>query len=108
FSIPLLVIMGLSARAAQWGREFPPPGRQARIYALEVFLLAATIAMNTASVLPGSGTWHNLATLLAHLVPPVLIVIAVTLQPMVAAFLADILTAAEHQAGHPHREDPAA
>jgi hypothetical protein len=95
FSVPLLVIMGLSARAAQWGKEFPPPGRQGRIYALEAFLLAATIAMNTASVLPGAGTWHNLATLLAHLLPPVLIVIAVTLQPMVGGFLAEILTTAE-------------
>ena len=95
FSIPLLVIMGLSARAAQWGKEFPAPGRQGRIYALEGFLLAATIAMNTASVLPGAGSWRNLATLLAHLLPPVLIVIAVTLQPVVAGFLAEILTTAE-------------
>ncbi len=99
FSIPLLVIMGLSARAAQWGRTFPPPGREARIYALEVFLLTATIAMNTAAVLPGTGTWHNLATLLAHLLPPVLIVIAVTLQPLVAGFLAEILTDASSQLG---------
>ncbi len=98
FSIPLLVIMGLSARAAQWGRVFPPPGRQGRIYALEVFLLAATIAMNTAAVLPGTGAWRDLATLLAHLVPPVLIVIAVTLQPLVAGFLAEILTDAHHSA----------
>ncbi|PZS32650.1 MAG: hypothetical protein DLM61_06520 [Pseudonocardiales bacterium] len=92
FSIPLLVIMGLSARAAQFGRTFPPRPARARVYALEVFLLAATIAMNTVSVLPDTGTWHNLATLLAHLVPPVLIVIAVALQPLVAGFLAEILT----------------
>jgi hypothetical protein len=58
-------------------------------------LLLATIAMNTVSVLPGAGTWHNLATLLAHLVPPVLIVIAVALQPLVAGFLAEILTNAQ-------------
>ncbi len=92
FSIPLLVIMGLSARAAQFGRTFPPRAQRARVYALEVFLLAATIAMNTVSVLPDTGTWHNLATLLAHLLPPVLIVIAVALQPLVAGFLAEILT----------------
>jgi hypothetical protein len=96
FSVPLLVIMGLSARAAQFGREFPPRPQRARVYALEVFLLAATISMNTVSVLPGmGGTWHNLATLLAHLVPPVLIVIAVALQPLVAGFLAEILTDAQ-------------
>ncbi len=92
FSVPLLVIMGLSARAAQFGRSFPPRGQRGRVYALEVFLLLATISMNTVSVLPGMGTWHNLATLLAHLVPPVLIVIAVALQPLVAGFLAEILT----------------
>lgn len=107
FSVPLLAIMGLSARAAQWGKEFPPPGRQGRIYALEAFLLAATIAMNTASVLPGAGTWHNLATLLAHLLPPVLIVIAVTLQPMVGGFLAEILITAEQQTTHRAAADSA-
>jgi hypothetical protein len=99
FSVPLLVIMGLSARASQWGRTFPPPDKQGRIYALEGFLLASTIAMNTASVLPGAGTWHNLATLLAHLLPPVLIVIAVALQPLVAGFLAEVLTTAQLDAG---------
>jgi hypothetical protein len=92
FSVPLLVIMGLSARAAQFGRTFPPRAQRARVYALEVFLLAATVTMNTVAVLPGIGAWHNVATLLAHLVPPVLIVIAVTLQPLVAGFLAEILT----------------
>jgi hypothetical protein len=84
--------MGLSARAAQFGRMFPPRAQRARVYALEVFLLAATVTMNTVAVLPGIGAWHNVATLLAHLVPPVLIVIAVTLQPLVAGFLAEILT----------------
>jgi hypothetical protein len=92
FSVPLLVIMGLSARAAQFGRTFPPKAQRGRVYALEAFLLLATISMNTVSVLPGMGSWHNLAALLAHLVPPVLIVIAVALQPLVAGFLAEILT----------------
>jgi hypothetical protein len=92
FSVPLLVIMGLSARAAQFGRTFPPRSQRGRVYALEAFLLAATITMNTVAVLPGIGDWHNVATLLAHLVPPILIVIAVTLQPLVAGFLAEILT----------------
>jgi hypothetical protein len=55
FSVPLLVIMGLSARAAQFGRHFPPRAQRARVYALEVFLLLATISMNTVSVLPGMG-----------------------------------------------------
>ncbi|HEY1971123.1 MAG TPA: hypothetical protein VGH89_24420 [Pseudonocardia sp.] len=95
FSIPLLVLMGLSAQATQWNRTFPPPAHRARVYWLEAFLLMATIGMNTVSVLPGIGSWRNVATLLAHLVPPVLIVIAVTLQPMVAGFLAETLTAAE-------------
>ncbi len=94
FSVPLLVIMGLSARVAQFGATFPPPAQRGRVYAVEAFLLIATIAMNTVSVLPGVGSWHNAATLLAHLVPPVLIVIAVALQPLVAGFLAEILTGA--------------
>ena len=92
FSIPLLVIMALSARAAQFGRTFPPPAHRVRVYALEVFLLIATIAMNTVSVTPQFGRWAGAATLLAHLVPPVLIVIAVALQPLVTGFLSEILT----------------
>ena len=106
FSIPLLVIMGLATQAAQWDRTFPPPAHRTRVYALEVFLLAATIGMNTVSVLPGIGSWHNVATLLAHLVPPVLIVVAVTLQPLVAGFLAEILTAAEHNTALASRTEP--
>lgn len=93
FSLPLLVIMAVSAQAAQWDRAFPPPDQSGRVYALEAFLLIATVAMNTVSVLPGVGSWQGFATLLAHLVPPVLIVIAVVLQPLIAAFLAGILTA---------------
>ncbi len=93
FSLPLLVIMAVSAQAAQWDRAFPPPDQRGRVYALEAFLLIATIAMNTVSVLPGVGSWQGVSTLLAHLVPPVLIVIAVVLQPLIAAFLAGILTA---------------
>jgi hypothetical protein len=92
FSLPLLVIMAIAAHAAQWNESFPPPNQRGRVYALEVFLLTATIAMNTVSVLPGAGTWHNVATLLAHLVPPMLIVVAVVLQPLVSGFLAGILT----------------
>jgi hypothetical protein len=93
FSLPLLVIMAVSARAAQWDRAFPPPDQRAQVYTLETFLLIATIAMNTVSALPRVGSWQGFATLLAHLVPPVLIVIAVVLQPLIAAFLAGILTA---------------
>lgn len=92
FSIPLLVIMAISAHATQWNQTFPPPGQRGRVYNLEVFLLISTIAMNIVSVLPGVGTWHNVATLLAHLVPPMLIVVAVVLQPLIAGFLAGILT----------------
>lgn len=106
FSIPLLVIMALAAQAAQWNRTFPPPTHRARVYWLEAFLLAATIGMNTVSVLPGIGSWHNVATLLAHLVPPVLIVVAVTLQPLVAGFLAEILTAAEQNTPVAGRPEP--
>jgi len=94
FSIPLLVIMAISAQATGWNQTFPPPAQRGRVYLLESFLLAATIAMNTVSVLPGVGAWHNTATFLAHLVPPMLIVVAVVLQPLIAGFLADILTTA--------------
>ena len=47
-----------------------------------------------------------MATLLAHLVPPVLIVVAVTLQPLVAGFLAELLTAAEHNTALASRTEP--
>lgn len=94
FSIPLLVIMSVAARAAQFGRLFPPPHQRLKVHALKGFLLAATVALNTASVLPGTGSWVSVTTLLAHLVPPLLIVVAVMLQPLVAGFLADVLTSA--------------
>jgi hypothetical protein len=102
FSIPLLVIMAISAHATQWNQTFPPAAHRNRVYALEGFLLASTIALNTVSVLPGAGTWHNTATLLAHLIPPMLIVVAVVLQPLIAGFLADILmtTATADAAGN--------
>ncbi|GEL27053.1 hypothetical protein PSU4_60070 [Pseudonocardia sulfidoxydans NBRC 16205] len=91
FSMPLLVIMTLHARAAQWGRTFPAPENRTRIRLLEAFLLLATMTINAAPVLPVLGTWRNVTTLLAHLAPPVLIVVAIVLQPLAAAFLATIL-----------------
>ena len=92
FSIPLLVIMSVAARAAQFGRVFPPPAQRGKVHALKAFLLAATVALNISSVVPGTGQWVDLTTLLAHLVPPLLIVVAVMLQPLVAGFLAELLT----------------
>lgn len=94
FALPLLVIMALQARAAQWGRTFPAPEHRHKVMALEAGLLLATITINTSPVLPVLGTWKNTTTLLAHLAPPVLIVVAVVLQPMAASFLAGILEAA--------------
>jgi hypothetical protein len=94
FALPLLVIMALQARAAQWGRTFPAPEHRRKVMALEAGLLLATITINTSPVLPVLGTWKNTTTLLAHLAPPVLIVVAVVLQPMAASFLAGILEAA--------------
>jgi hypothetical protein len=92
FSIPLLVIMSVAARAAQFGRVFPPPAERNKVHALKGFLLTATVLLNISSVVPGTGRWVDLTTLLAHLVPPLLIVVAVMLQPLVAGFLADLLT----------------
>ncbi|MGH8920052.1 MAG: hypothetical protein ACRD0H_17255 [Actinomycetes bacterium] len=92
FSIPLLVIMALSARAAQFGRTFPPPNKRVQVYLMEAFLLVATIAMNSVAVLPGFGRWQGTAMLLAHVFPPVLIAASVVLQPLVAGFLGEILT----------------
>jgi hypothetical protein len=91
FSLPLLVIMTLHARAAQWGRTFPARENRTRVRVLEAFLLLATMAINASPVLPVLGTWHDVTTLLAHLAPPVLIVVAIVLQPLAAAFLATIL-----------------
>ncbi|HEY3611957.1 MAG TPA: hypothetical protein VGL06_30990 [Pseudonocardiaceae bacterium] len=92
FSLPLVTIMTLQARAAQWGRVFPSPTGRRKVYALEVGLLAATILVNTSSVVPGLGHWQSTTVLLAHLAPPLLILVAVTLQPMAAAFVAEVLT----------------
>jgi hypothetical protein len=92
FSLPLVVIMTLQARAAQWGRVFPSQTGRGKVYALEAGLLFATILVNTSSVVPGLGRWHGTTVLLAHLAPPLLILVAVTLQPMAAGFIAEVLT----------------
>lgn len=99
FSMPLLVIMLVQAVAAQWGRRFPAPEHRGKVYALEAALLGATMLVNTSSVLPVLGEWVDTTTLLAHLAPPALIVVAVVLQPMIAAFLAGILADAHVDAG---------
>lgn len=92
FSLPLIMIMTLQARAAQWGREFPSTSGRRKVYALEAGLLLATVLVNTSSVVPGLGHWRSVTVLLAHLAPPLLILVAVTLQPMAAAFIAEVLT----------------
>jgi hypothetical protein len=92
FSLPLVMIMTLQARAAQWGREFPSTTGRRKVYALEAALLMATILVNTSNVVPGLGHWQGATVLLAHLAPPLLILVAVTLQPMAAAFIAEVLT----------------
>src|SRR5581483_3128734 len=61
FSIPLLVIMAIAAHATGWNQTFPPPAQRTRVCTLEAFLLTSTIAMNTVSVLPETGIWHNTA-----------------------------------------------
>jgi hypothetical protein len=94
FSLPLVMIMTLQARAAQWGRVFPSTTGRRKVYALEAGLLLATILVNTSSVVPGLGRWQGTTVLLAHLAPPLLILVAVTLQPMAAAFIAEVLTSA--------------
>ena len=98
FSLPLVVIMTLQARAAQWGRAFPTPAGRRKVYALEAGLLLATVLVNTSSVVPGLGRWQGTTMLLAHLAPPLLILVAVTLQPMAAAFIAEVLTNAHIEA----------
>jgi hypothetical protein len=92
FSLPLVVIMTLQARAAQWGRAFPTATGRRKVYALEAGLLLATVLVNTSSVVPVMGRWQGVTVLLAHLAPPLLILVAVTLQPMAAAFIAEVLT----------------
>ena len=101
FSLPLLVVMALHARAAQWGRTFPAAEHRRKVVGLEAGLLAATVLVNSAGVLPGLGVWRDTTTLLAHLAPPVLILVAVLLQPLVASFLAEILADAHVDAADP-------
>ena len=98
FSLPLVVIMAVQAVAAGWGRTFPTREHRTKVYALEAGLLGATVLLNISPVVPGLGRWVDTTTLLAHLVPPALILVAVTLTPLVGAFLAGILADAHHDA----------
>ena len=99
FSVPLVVIMAVHAVAAAWGRAFPAREHRSKVYALEAGLWAATTLINVSPVVPGLGRWADTTTLLAHLAPPTLILVAVLLQPMVAGFLAAILAAAHVDVG---------
>lgn len=103
FSLPLVMIMTLQARAAQWGRVFPSTTGRRKVYALEAGLLTATVLVNTSSVVPGLGRWQGTTVLLAHLAPPLLILVAVTLQPMAAAFIAEVLTNAHIETTQGHK-----
>ena len=91
FALPLLVLMTLRARAAQWGRAFPSRDPQRKVYALEGALLFGSIAINTSPVLPGIGVWRDTTTLLAHLGPPVLVLVVIWLHAMTTAFFAQLL-----------------
>lgn len=101
FCLPLLVIMGAHATAARWGRRFPAAEQRVKVYGLEAVLLVLTILVNSASVLPGLGVWQGATQLLAHLFPPVLILVAVVLQPLLSSFFADILANAHVDAPDP-------
>jgi hypothetical protein len=91
FSLPLIVIMAVHAVAAAWGRRFPAREHRGKVYALEAGLLGATVLLNISPVVPGLGRWVDATTLLAHLAPPALILVAVVLAPMIAGFLAGVL-----------------
>lgn len=94
FCLPLLMIMAAHGVAARWGRHFPAPEHRGKVYALEAGLLLLTVLVNSAQVLPGLGVWRDTTTLLAHLAPPVLILVAIVLLPWVSSFFADILATA--------------
>ncbi len=93
FSAPLLVIMAMHTRASANRTTFPPGVDKWKITLLESALFAVTIGLQLSAVFPKLGLpGANAATLLiTHLVPPALIVLAVTLQPIVASFLANLL-----------------
>lgn len=93
FSVPLLVIMAMHTRAAANRTTFPPGVDRWKIIALELALFAVTTGLQVAAVVPKlDDPGANAGTLLiTHLVPPALIVLAVTLQPVVSSFLANLL-----------------
>ncbi|MCF7547289.1 hypothetical protein [Pseudonocardia sp. WMMC193] len=91
FAVPLLVLMGLRARAALWGRSFPAATARRRIAWLEGVLLFSSIAINTTPVLPVVGEWRSVTTLLAHAGPPVLVLVLVWLQATTSAYFAQLL-----------------
>ncbi|MFR9802555.1 hypothetical protein ACL02T_09665 [Pseudonocardia sp. RS010] len=91
FAVPLLMLMGLRARAALWGRAFPAAAQRRRIARLEGVLLFSSIAINTVPVLPVVGQWRSVTTLLAHAGPPVLVLVLVWLQATTSAYFAQLL-----------------
>lgn len=91
FSLPLLVFMAVTALAAQWGHVFPAPAQRRQVFAIEAGLFAVTVALNTFPVLPGVGRWQGATVLLAHLVPPGLILVALVGQLVVSGFLSKLL-----------------
>lgn len=91
FAVPLLVLMGLRARAALWGRAFPARAQRRKIARLEGVLLFSSIAINTTPVLPGVGQWQSATALLAHAGPPALVLVLVWLQATTSAYFAQLL-----------------
>jgi hypothetical protein len=93
FSAPLLVIMAMHTRAAASRTTFPPDVDRWKVIVLESALFAVTIGLQLAAVFPklddpGANAG---ALLITHMVPPALIVLAVTLQPVTSSFLANLL-----------------
>lgn len=94
-SFPLIVLMILQSTAARWGRKFRAGKLGAKgVIAIEVVLLTLTMFLNSAPYMPGTGEWVSLPIFVGHMVPPIMIAVAVLLQPIAADFFANLLVQA--------------
>jgi hypothetical protein len=105
FSAPLIANMIIRAQAARLPEikerakkektnkeKLSSALKKALLVAMEATLVMIVIAINTLPVLPGWGTWQGPLSLIIHLAQPMVIVISVAFQPILASFVARRLT----------------
>lgn len=93
-SWPLIVVMRMQATAAAWGRTLALGGLSRRaLIGVQLGVLTLVLLLNAGPFLPVEqvGTWRGVIPLVGHLVPPVMIGVAVVLQYAAGRFFASLL-----------------